>query len=387
MKVLMIPFFLDNPNLKNESNFLVDQYLALQKRGAEVTVVFPDVYSAKHLKEYLNYKNTSGEIYGISAYRDRALAPFKHKIRGCETEFVKACERIINRQVPGGFDFDIIHAHNCIWGGSAARALGEKYGVPYVITEHSSQFGLVRHELTPEIEKHIKENYSGAAHVMCVSAGLKRDMADMFAEPEILGNIVRTDEYLPGRMSESGTYNFISVAYINNGTRARLKGIDILCRAMKILLDRGVDAKLRIIGIAEGTAEVDEMVQSSGCEEAIEIIKPLTRAGICDYMHQSHCFVLPSIYETFGLVYAEAMAAGLPVISTDVGIAGDIVTPETGIIIRERTPEALADAMEQMTMKRDIMAPEKMHAMIEGKYSEEKIAGRLLEIYAKATGK
>jgi len=59
-------------------------------------------------------------------------------------------------------------------------------------------------------------------------------------------------------------------------------------------------------------------------------------------------FVLPSLYETFGCVLIEAMASGLPIVSTSTGAIPDLVDSETGILVPPGDAAALASAIEQM---------------------------------------
>jgi glycosyltransferase involved in cell wall biosynthesis len=74
----------------------------------------------------------------------------------------------------------------------------------------------------------------------------------------------------------------------------------------------------------------------------------LDRQAMQDELVKSHCLVLSSEVETFGLALVEALACGLPVIGTRCGGPQDIVTEETGIMVPINDPVALSHAMARM---------------------------------------
>jgi glycosyltransferase involved in cell wall biosynthesis len=64
---------------------------------------------------------------------------------------------------------------------------------------------------------------------------------------------------------------------------------------------------------------------------------------------RAHCFCLPTVQEGFGLVFAEAMAAGLPVVACRAAAVPEVVNDgETGLLVAPRTPAALAAALERL---------------------------------------
>ena len=78
-------------------------------------------------------------------------------------------------------------------------------------------------------------------------------------------------------------------------------------------------------------------------------------------------FVLPSRYETFGIVLIEAMACGIPVIATKCGGPEEIVTDETGLLIEKDNPEELALAIKNIWAN-----PGKYNKQTIRKYSADK---------------
>ena len=69
------------------------------------------------------------------------------------------------------------------------------------------------------------------------------------------------------------------------------------------------------------------------------------RGSAPQHLRELAVYVLPSSWEAFPIGVLEALACGVPQVATDVGGTREAVTPETGILIEPRDPEALADAV------------------------------------------
>jgi glycosyltransferase involved in cell wall biosynthesis len=94
----------------------------------------------------------------------------------------------------------------------------------------------------------------------------------------------------------------------------------------------------------------------------------------------ANAFVLPSAFETFGVVLVEALATGIPVISTHCGGPEEIVEPGLGTLVDRDDDEGLAAAMVAMTAQS--YSENALRDRVKSRYSFEKVAGDLLGIYA-----
>jgi glycosyltransferase involved in cell wall biosynthesis len=128
------------------------------------------------------------------------------------------------------------------------------------------------------------------------------------------------------------------------------KGIPLLLQAWQSLQSN--DAELWIVGPLTPTA-------SKRCRsnEQIKIIGKVSNVELATIMSESDVFVFPSYFEGFGLVLLEAMAAGIPVLTTTATAGPDIVTQEQdGWIIDPGDLEALINAMQFCLQNRDRIA-------------------------------
>ncbi|MCL2312965.1 MAG: glycosyltransferase, partial [Firmicutes bacterium] len=94
-----------------------------------------------------------------------------------------------------------------------------------------------------------------------------------------------------------------------------------------------------------------------------------------------HCFVLPSMFETFGVVYAEAIACGIPVVATKCGGPEDFVNDSNGLIVPTDDLESVIGAMEYMYKNAKKYDGDKISVATLEKLNEERIGKSLVNIY------
>jgi glycosyltransferase involved in cell wall biosynthesis len=99
-------------------------------------------------------------------------------------------------------------------------------------------------------------------------------------------------------------------------------------------------------------------------------------------MRSSDVFVLPSKFETQGVVLLESMASGLPIVSTTAGAIPEVVGPRDGILVEPGDPAALADALDRVLRGEVSFDREDMAERARSRYSLEAVGGQLMAIYA-----
>jgi len=134
----------------------------------------------------------------------------------------------------------------------------------------------------------------------------------------------------------------VSVAAMTPG-----KGHEILVRALGRIPDD--NWRLTCAGSVErhpATAgRVRELVRCSGLEDRVSLVGELSAAALAAVYESADVFVHPSLHETYGMVVAEALARGLPVVGTATGAIPDLVGADAGLIVPPRDEEALARAL------------------------------------------
>ena len=120
-----------------------------------------------------------------------------------------------------------------------------------------------------------------------------------------------------------------------------------------------------------------QQAEELGISESVTFTGTYIRSDFAAELLKSDCFVLPSRSETFGIVYAEALATGTPVIATKCGGPEDFVDDTNGLLVPVDDVSALADAMKQMMTEADRYDPKSMAEECNRRFSSEVIGREL----------
>ena len=384
MNIVIIPAFFQTKSRKTLGSFFLEQARALQQKGHKVTILYCDTYSIKCVKDWFAYSEEKSEIIeGIQIYRNRCFCPLKHGIEGHRKAFANGIQKLYDQYMKGNKP-DIIHAHCCVWAGYAAMKLSEQIGIPHVVTEHATLFQLHRDEISEKNDKVIRKIFQKAARVICVSGAFAKLIESYRPDIDVVGNVVNCDAFVPRADSEKHRgIRFLTVCYMEEEAQLYKKGIDILIQAWTEVVKKYTDVKLVIGGGGSAKTKVEQWVEEHGISKYVEFTGALDRKQVIQEMQSCDCFVLPSRYETFGVVYVEAMACGKPVIAVANGGPDDFVKPFNGFLIEPDVKE-LVQAFYEMIghlTRGNYYQEEKISNYIKSKFSYEAIAEQLEAIY------
>jgi glycosyltransferase involved in cell wall biosynthesis len=152
-------------------------------------------------------------------------------------------------------------------------------------------------------------------------------------------------EFSPGfaDRSQLGLPEGVALAVFAGDIRSQRKNLDTVLHALIQL----PELHLAVVGSTE-RSPYPQLSEKLGLGDRVHFLG--YRRDVSEIMKAVDLFVLPSRYEPFGMVVSEAMAAGLPVITTSAAGASEIVTPDCGVVLSdsEDTP-ALAEALRLLT--------------------------------------
>nr|WP_243280115.1 glycosyltransferase [Clostridium tertium] len=373
---MIIPsWYATNSNPTNGS-FFREQAMALKEAGHNVIVAFVEVRLAS--RDLFSEKVDIKDDNGIKTYRIIQEKIPKTGNIGTAIAFrrglIKIIKNLYNRE-----NIDIVHLHSCIWGGIGAVSASRKLNIPLVITEHSSYYSRYRVKM---IEKLIlRYSFKSANKVISVSNSLREIISKYKSNIEVIPNMVDCDKVLSiinkkNNLGEEGQFTFLSLCYLKKN-----KGIDILIRAFSTYF-RGKEVKLIIAGDGPERENLENLSKELGILEQVEFKGALNRDEVYKVMSNCNIFVLPSRFETFGVVLIEALANGKPVISTRNGGANDIVTDENGILVDIDDIEGLGKAMVDLKLNYNKYNEEEIRNSCINKYSKKIITRQLEKVYS-----
>lgn len=384
MNIVIIPSFFRTKNNSTLGNFFWEQALALKKHGHTVTILYCDTYSVKKISEFIHYaEDCFIDEEGISIYRAKRFCIAKHGLEGYRKAYERCILKLFEQYL---FDtnekVDMVHAHCCMWAGSAAFQIKERYGIPYVITEHATIFQLYPERISKKNEVIIARLFKTASQVICVSKGLKQIIRKYVEEIDVVGNVVDCTFFkLEDMKKKNQKFTFFSLCYMQTELQLLKKGMDVLIQATKHLQASKNEFCVMLGGGGNALSKAKEWIREAGVEKNIELLGALDRPQVLERMQACDCFVLPSRYETFGVVYIEAMACGKPVIGVKNGGPDGFVDKTNGILLEEISPEILADAMKYMMNNRELYNSEEIRKKVQERFSQESIAKQLSDVY------
>ena len=375
MHIMFIPSWYSNVRNKVHGSFFKEQASELQKAGVKVTVAYNEVWPLTmigkiHEEKGLNYNIEDGlKTYRYKNYNYIPKNALMFKV------FNKRMEKLYKEIVKKEGPIDIIHAQSSLWGGISAAYISEKYNIPLVITEHSSveRGPYVKNSYVP----FIKDSYKKAKKVITVGNGLKNEIQALSGrnDIEVIGNLVDLSKFTIKNRIQNEKFIFFSLAFLEGE-----KGFDTLIKAFaKKFKDK--EAMLYIGGDGSQRAWLEALAQENGVKKQIIFLGALSRDDVAKWMNKCDCFVLPSRYETFGVVYIEALASGRPVIGALNGGAEDIINNLNGYLVPIDDIDKLAEKMLELYKKIDSYNEEEIRSDCLNRFSPEVIVNKIISVY------
>lgn len=284
-------------------------------------------------------------------------------------------------------DIHVTHAHTLFSAGYVAMKMKERYRIPYIVTVRNTDVHIFFKRM-----KHLRrtgiEVLSNASTVVFLSPAYKRKVIEEYVPKRFRNEIENKCRVIPNGISDvfldnTGEPHGIdkeNIRLIYVGEINKSKNLIETIEAARILNGRGLHVSIMAVGDV-----TDQSCQKWLDDPLIRHIPKCTQDKLLAYYRQTDIFVMPSHAETFGLVYAEAMSQGLPVIYTrGEGFDGQFPDGEVGYATSDREPEELADRIIQVLDNYEKLSRNALKVV--ERFRWERIAGEYEEIY-KEVGK
>ena len=260
-----------------------------------------------------------------------------------------------------GLEYDVVHSH--YWLSSrVGRELSQAMGVPHVVTFHTlglikmqSRAGEVEQAERPVVETEVMAT---ADRIIAFSPHERDAMARLYgADPNKVSLVpcgVDLSVFRPldqkavrERLGLNGEKILLYVGRVEP-----LKGLDLLVETAA-QMDSEDGVRMIVVGAdANGGQEMDrvkQLAKERDLEDQIDFVGQVDHNDLPLYYNAADVCVVPSYYESFGLVALESMACGTPVVATRVGGLSTIIQHgRTGYLKPWRCPDAFANSVEMI---------------------------------------
>jgi len=250
-------------------------------------------------------------------------------------------------------EFDLLHAYTLFTDGNCAYALSKKYNIPYVVAVRNTDVNTF-FKWMPHLRSRGVEILTNAKAVFFLSEAYKKQVFNNYVPTALQGALEAKSYVIPNGIDVFWHENVQTKERKNCHNPVRLifagridanKNITTTQAAMRVLQDRGYHTHLTVVGKVADKTVFDRIVRDAHTT----YIPPKDKSELIHIYRDNDIFVMPSHTESFGLVYAEAMSQGLPVIYTKgQGFDGQFPEGEVGYHVDDHSKEAVADGIERI---------------------------------------
>lgn len=313
----------------------------LERRGHKVLFMHPDQ------NWFLERRVTT---WGFQGYKLSFRGPFveKHIIRGLISfvcflplTLVQIGRVLVQNKI------DVINLHfpstNMFYFAICARLLN----IPLITSIHGADIfpdGMRRNHYSFGLQVVLKIS----DRIVAPSKAFLREFVDLFAnfgqKSLFIHNGINLDEIESvDKMEDADSSKRYILCMAAHKAK---KGIDMLIEAFAKVAEKEKEVELFIVGNGPLRAEHEKMAQKFGVDARVKFINEVGRAQAIHLLKGCEIFVLPSRSEPFGIVVAEAMACGKPVVASAVeGLREIVKDGETGILVQPQAPETFCKAI------------------------------------------
>lgn len=247
--------------------------------------------------------------------------------------------------------FDCIHAYTLFTDGNCARKLSKKHNIPYVVAIRNTDVNDFFKKMIHLKSRAIKIMQDAKA-IFFLSESYRKHVFEYYVPKKLYMELIRKTHIIPNgidnfwfenkpHLRESYDFNK-EIKLIYTGRIDKNKNIPTIQKAMKILQNEGYNVTLTVVGRIESYKEFKKVKS----DRFTTYFPPMEKNKLIHLYRSSDIFVMPSFKESFGLVYAEAMSQGLPVIYTrGQGFDGQFNEGEVGYHASANNAETISEGV------------------------------------------
>ncbi len=244
-------------------------------------------------------------------------------------------DRALARHLRADPTIGLLHAHFGIPDAVIVRRQASRANLPYVVTLHGDDAFKVLPREDP-IGRAVRRAVTDASAVICVSDAMRRAVsATVEVDPVVIPN-----GYDDALFRLSDRPRDLGLLFVGN--LVPTKNVAVLLRAYA-RNQSTIDMPLTIVGDGPLRVSLSELAATLGIADRVRFLGVQSRRQVADLMARAVALVLPSLSEGWGVVVAEALACGTPIVASRVGGIPEILGSEDGgILVSPGDEDALA---------------------------------------------
>lgn len=383
MKILVIPSWHPTPEKPLRCNWILPHITALREAGHDVFVLHVDLDVVNEVKnithENVNYRNIKyiyhkhsvkcNKYYRTRFFYKSVLDSYAEKLQDLYKEIEESWGKP-----------DVIHAHVSLPAGYGAAKLGMKNIIPVVVTEHYSGFESDA-KFWWRVGCFVKQMGSNIQGFYAVSPGFaKRIMATGLIEVSgTLPNPIDTDLFFP--LEQKAESEFFRI--VITGNLSKLKGVDILFQALSLLLGK-LNWSLTVLGDYQQKIKFRKWLDNPEFSKRVNLLGKISQKELVNIYSNSDLYIVASRVETANVSMLEAMACGIPVITTRCGAPETLINDSVAIVVPPEDPQAMAIAILTMSNSIEKYKKEQLREFVVCNYSKKSVVDKMITAYKNA---
>ncbi len=382
MKIYIIPAWYPQNDNDITAGFFREQAHALAARGHEITVIHIEPISFTYLCRKPWHYQRIWQDGSVRTVFHKVIVPIPAKMGMAQDDYIsKLFCRIIKKQIESDIRVesgapDLIHAHvshSCAYYCLYAK---EKLGIPLVVTEHYS--GLLLGTASEREYERVRETIEKSDAFIFVGSNFQKTLCDRLHiknSTYVIPNMVNVSEF---EIKKKQNKNF---TFLSAGNLKANKSFDLVIRAFHQAFDRSEPVKLVIAGDGDEKNNLERLISKLNEENRITMFGRYSGEQKSKLFTGADAFVLTSKVETFGIVYIEALASGLPCIGTSGQGADDIIDRSNGYLVEYGNADELARRMREIYFNYAVFDARKIRQSCVERFSNESVCQQIEKVY------
>ena len=305
MKILFVTDLYPIINDKSIPKVIEDFALAFKERGEEITILRPNFLFNSLIRKHKILRSGIYEKNGIKIYNKNFFMPFLND----DTSYLKEKFDLIISHMPSGHIYtDLIN---------------KKLKLPHISIIHQSDYVVLSDF---KYSFYFKNKLKNALKNSTLIGARNKFLAEKLKADFILPSFIQEDKIVENKEFRINKLKLITLSKL-----IKRKNIDLVISALSQV---NFDFEYSIYGQGGEKTRLEKLIKKYNLQKKVKIYPHIEHLKIWNELDKNDIFILPSINETFGISYLEAMSRGLITIGTkNTGIDGVIKNNENGFLI------------------------------------------------------